>query len=122
MGLLDRGRVMRNRRANQANGLAATYRRGARSCPMTVRPGNTVFSGLQEAAVSVQRGERDYLFDADALVLDEVATTPQDGDRIEETVSGLVYEVREPQTGEPAWRWSGNGRQTIRVHTRRVPT
>jgi hypothetical protein len=125
MGLLARGQAMLNRTFQGMEGVAVTYTRLVggveRSVDLTAWRGNTLFAGLTED-VSVQWGERDYLVLAADLVLPTTgATTPHAGDRLTETVSGRVYEVSSPDTGEPAWRPSDDRNDTrYRIHAKRV--
>jgi hypothetical protein len=126
VGLLARGQAMLNRTFQGMEGVAVTYTRLVggveRSVELTAWRGNTIFAGRTEQDVSVQWGERDYLVLAADLVLPTTgATTPHAGDRLTETVSGRVYEVASPDTGEPAWRPSDDRNDTrYRIHAKRV--
>lgn len=120
MGMLADGQTMLNRRLKEAGGLTVVYSRGLASSELTARLGNTLFSGLNDQAIGIKRGQRDYLIEVADLVLDGEATTPHTGDRITEADAETVWEVCEPVTGEPAWRYSDQGRTLFRVHCRRA--
>ena len=64
---------------------------------------------------------RDYLIDAEDLVLAGAQVQPQAGDRIEETDDTgavWVHEVVKPGGNEQEWRWHDRGRRTYRIHTK----
>lgn len=99
-----------------AAGATVTYARGATSLTVTAVVGRTVFSSNADGGPRVEFGDRDYLVavaDLAALV------APRIGDRITDA-AGLVFEVQEPNTGEPAWRYSDPDRTEFRVHCKRV--
>jgi hypothetical protein len=122
MGLLAGGQRMILRALTADVGRPVLYSRtvdgGTRSITFHAWPGRTIFSGLTEAGVSVQRSDRDYLFAAADLVLGGIPTTPMRGDRIEDDAG--VFELASPQTDEPVWRYSDQFRTVIRVHVQRV--
>jgi len=100
-----------------------TYRRGAASVSLPATFGRTVFQ-IDNGYGLIERTEsRDYLALAADLVLDDVVTLPQRGDRVCETVGNqtLIYEVLAPGK-EPVWRYSDPYRQTLRIHTKHVAT
>lgn len=101
----------------EAAGVTVAYTRGVTSITLTAVVGRTVFVSNAEGAPRVQFGERDYLIEVADLTLG----TPKLGDRITETIDGtaVVFEVQEPEAGEPAWRYSDQGRTRYRVHTKR---
>lgn len=125
MGLLQRGQAMLNRALGDTEATPApvVYSRRVGSATQTVtlsraRYGRTLFSGLQESAVAVQWGERDYLIEVAELALNGSPTTPQRGDRI--TDGATVWELASPETDEAPWRYSDQYRTTYRVHVKRV--
>lgn len=123
MSLLSRGQSWLNRTLAVAAGVSLTYTRGAQSVTLTGWVGRTAFAQLpgSGSGAAVIWGDRDYLIPVSDLVLGGSAVTPQRGDRISETIDGvsLTFEVLAPGT-EPAWRYSDAGRQTYRVHCKKV--
>jgi hypothetical protein len=126
MGLLHRGQAMLNRSLGTAGGVSVTYTRGATTVTIldtdgAAWVGRTAFASTQQGAARVEWGDRDYLILASALA---ALGEPQVGDRVAETVEGveLVFEVKTPRTGEPAWRYSDPTRTVYRVHAKRVGT
>jgi len=96
---------------------SVTYRRGATEVTVLATIGRTPFR-LEDDGVRFRVETRDYLIapaDLGALF------PPVSGDRIQETVDGVIHtnEVTGPG-GEPEWRWSGPDRQRMRVHTTRI--
>ena len=115
---------MLNRSLGESEGVSVIYSRRVSSTTYTVtiseaRVGRTLFSGLEESAVSVQWGERDYLITVADLVLNGAATTPQRGDRITDA-DGIVWELASPETNEAPWRYSDQTRTLYRCHCKRV--
>ena len=65
----------------------------------------------------IEFGDRDYLITAADLTFGEPAL----GDRITESIGSegsRTFEVMTPNTGEPAWRYSDQGRTVWRIHTK----
>lgn len=95
---------------------AATYRRGADELTVNVtwgKPGLEEFAGVGTGTVHE---------DADALIEDyddliDQFGVPRVGDEIEQT--GIVRRVL-PMDGQSVYRWSGNARQVLRIHTKIV--
>lgn len=100
--------------------------------PLSIRfvawPGKTLFARLMnnDDESSVAWGDLDYLF----LLADAKAAgfvwPPVQGDRITDptvldptTLQPVVFQLMTP-TGEPIWRYSDEGRTTVRVHCKRV--
>lgn len=106
------------RTARQVAGVAVTYRRGEASVELTAVVGQTPTERDDGTGIVVRSKVRDYLIMATDLVLAGEPASPQKGDRIEEA-DGHVYEVM-PVGSEPAWRYSGPGRDVFRVHTRLI--
>lgn len=127
MGLLHRGTAMLNRCMGVAGGVTVTYTRAADpGNPVTIAAesgrawvGRTAFASNAQDKARLVWGDRDYLILASALPAE-----PAEGDRIAETVSGVacVFEVLEPDTGEPAWRWADEGRTVYRLHVKEQAT
>lgn len=83
--------------------------------------GRTVFAMNQPGKARVEYGERDFLVTKTNLVAAHASfTAPAVGMRF--TVSGetTVYECRQPDGIEPAWRWSDPQETTYRIHTVQV--
>jgi len=122
MSLLSRGQRWLNNSLQGAAGVSLTYTRGAQSVTLTGWVGRTAFAQAGgQGGAAVIWGDRDYLFPAADLILGGSVVTPQRGDRITEIIAGttLTFEVIAPGN-EPAWRYSDAGRQTLRVHTKKV--
>ena len=98
-----------------AAGESVTYTRNATSITLTAVVGRTVFASNAEGGARIEFGDRDYLIAAADLTFG----TPREGDRITDA-AGLVFEVQEPGTGEPAWRYSDPDRTEFRIHVKRV--
>ena len=109
--------------AQQAKHLArlVQYRRGDTTLDLLAAVGRTVFEVESATGVLERIESRDFLIAAVDLVFDGQVTVPQPGDQILETVgpATLVYEVMAPSK-EPAWRYAGPYRVTLRVHTKQV--
>lgn len=96
------------------------YARGAASAALSATVGRTEFVQVDEYGIDRKSESRDYLFTAADLVLGGVLITPARGDRVRERVGDawLIYEVGPPAgVSEPAFKWSGSERITLRVHT-----
>lgn len=123
MSLLSRGQRWLNNTLQGAGGVSVTYTRGVQSVTLTAWVGRTAFAQLPGTGTgaAVIWGDRDYLVPAADLLLGGQVVTPQRGDRITEVIDGasLTFEVMAPGA-EPAWRYSDAGRQTLRVHTKKV--
>ena len=67
---------------------------------------------------------RDFLIDVADYAPTGTATLPQQGDKIRETQGGVtyVYEVLQPGTGIPFFRYSDDHRTKLRVHTIEIDT
>jgi hypothetical protein len=100
-------------------GVEVKYRRGADWVRIRAVPGQTTFNITDANVVVSETRSRDYLIQADDLVIGGVVVTPQRGDLIEETVGAKIqiYEVTRPD-GEQPWRYADHGRTSIRVHTK----
>lgn len=127
MSLMTRATAALVRRQQQAavSGNAVTYARGAERVDLTNKAwcGRTLFrrNPLDVSGAAVVWGDRDYLIPVADLVIGGIAVTPKRGDRVEETIGGVVvtFEVVTPPN-EPEWRYSDQGRAVYRVHTKKV--
>lgn len=121
MKLFDKLRTWLPAQTQAIAGVTVTYTRGATSTSLTATFGRTAFSVGAEAqgAARLIWGDRDYFLIAAAMASLGV---PRHGDRIAETIDdvAVVFEVQEPPTGEPCWRWAGEDRYEYRVHVKRV--
>ena len=98
-----------------------TYQRGQATAVVSAGIGRTTFQVDNGTGVVETFESRDLLILTGDLVLGGLATLPQAGDRIRETVDGAtyIYEVLAPGN-EPAWRFSDPYRRTLRIHTKQV--
>lgn len=95
----------------------ATYRRGANELEITVCWGGPAVGEFETTGTTVV-SER-----ADAIVLEYADLfaqfgIPQIGDEIE--ADGIVRRVLPMDDNGPCYRWSGNARQALRIHTKIV--
>lgn len=99
-----------------ADGADVTYTRGATSRTVPAVAGQTLSGSNSEGPVRTEVGDGDYLILASDLA---AFGTPQIGDRITDAV-GLVFEIQDTNTGDPAWRYTDTTRIEYRIHTKRV--
>lgn len=106
-----------------AAGVSVTYTRAAGGT-ISLEPwvGRTLFSGTVEGGARVQWGDRDYIVRRDELVSGGSEIPPALGDRLTEVIGGVstTFEVQNPDTGEPAWRWADAARSMYRLHVKKV--
>jgi hypothetical protein len=75
----------------------------------------------QARATRVDRLERDFLIRSSELLLGGASVVPAEGDRITETIDGVVCVFESIKTPtEPAWRYTDATRAMIRIHTKQV--
>lgn len=111
-----------NRKLKQHAGESLVYSRGVHSVTLTAIPGKTLLQLNDDlGGVRVEWTDRDYLITASELILNGSVTLPQRGDQIREVIGSQtkVYEVTAPGP-EPVWRWSDEGQQVLRVHTKEI--
>ena len=104
-------------------GVRVEYRRGDSWVMLDAIPATSETASQESAQGFYSRVQmRDYLIDAEQLVLDGVRTTPTEGDEVIETHAGRrhVYEASGAGSGGSPWRYSDPGRTRFRVHTRLV--
>jgi hypothetical protein len=127
MGLLSKGQAMVNRAHKATESVAVTYARKTDAGVLLTTPTPTIqarhgrvmsSSRQEESGVAVQYSERVYLIEVADLVLGGQPTTPDRGDRI--TEGGMIWELAQPEAGEPAWRYSDQGRTLYRCYAKRV--
>jgi len=104
-------------------GITVTYVRGEASFDVLAVVGQTAFRITRSYGPGVVVRMRDYLIDAADLATGGIYP-PEVGDRIEETLGSdtHIHEVLEPGNGEPAWRWSDEFNQRLRIHTKHIDT
>ena len=100
-----------------------TYERGALAVEVRATIGQTVFEHDDGQGALIRTQVRDYLIDANRLVLGGETVLPKPGDHIRETADGktFVYEVM-AIAGEPCWRYSDPFRLKLRIHTKLTDT
>lgn len=123
---LQEGLARLAERRNEHMARTVVYRRPATGAwvELAATVGRTEFHLAGEFGAEIRVVRRDYLINAEDLVLIGLTETPLASDRIEETDGDTVYvyEVMGPGGGEPDWRYSDAYRRTLRVHTKHVGT
>ncbi|MEX2670921.1 MAG: hypothetical protein WD294_02300 [Phycisphaeraceae bacterium] len=99
-----------------------TYRRGDASVEVQATIGRTVFRVDDTYGNVIRHVSRDYLIRAADLVVNDEATVPQRGDRIEEVIGDqlVTHEVMSPDKATGDWRYSDPQRLTLRIHTKQI--
>lgn len=108
--------------AMQMAGASIDYIRGENTLSaLDAIPSEERYEVADEEGVVQEIHSRDYLLTIDDLVIGGAAIEPRAGDRIVETVNGqtLTFEVF-PVDRERCFRYRDHGRQSIRIHTKRV--
>ena len=97
------------------------YRRGDSAVEVAATVGATRYETNGSYGVIVEGEVRDYLIAWEELVFGGAETLPEEGDRIEEDIGGTthVFEVQDFGT-DGCYRFTGPGRQALRVHTRYI--
>ena len=118
MSLFSKARDWLAGAVQDAAGVSVTYTRGVQTLSLTAVVGRTVFASNAEGGPRIEFGDRDYL----VKVADLTLGVPKVGDRVAQTVDtvAMVFEVQNPETGEPAWRYSDPARTVYRIHCKRV--
>lgn len=120
MNLFAKARDWLPQKLQQAAGVGSlTYTRGAESITLEPWVGRTAFaSNRPDGTARLEWGDRDYLVRVSELTFGE----PAEGDRITETIEGVdcVFEVMQPDTGEPPWRFADPQRTMYRLHVKQV--
>lgn len=115
--LLNNGSIWLAGILKQHAGREITYRRGGRSVTLRATIGATMREDVGEEGIAIEWRTTDYIFQPSLLVLGGVVTEPQDGDTIDDSVTGTTHVVSS-DPGESAWRYDGPQRQLIRVSTK----
>lgn len=98
-----------------------TYQRGASSIEVRANLGRSEGEQEESGRLITRFESRDYLIDVADLLLDDLASEPQEGDRIIEgpLEDGKVYQVA-PIPGRTCWEYADAYRNKFRVHTKFV--
>lgn len=116
----EQQRVRQFKAQRTLHGIAVTYDTGSEELSITVLPGSTRTTVEDsQTGVQLRSAVDDFLILASDLVVDDVQIYPRAGHEITRS-DGAVYRVVPQLAGEPAWRWSGNEKQIMRVHTQLV--
>lgn len=101
-------------------GVLVTYVRGDSATELVAVVGSTEFTVAVDGTVT-QVTSRDYLIEADTMVVDGQPIVPQAGDIIREERGSttLSFEVR-PFGHEPCYRESDRNGLLLRIHTKQV--
>ncbi len=105
--------------AKKADGVSVVYGRGLVTKSLTAWIGTNNFSRDQSTAIVPISSDRDYLLYT--MDLGELGV-PQRGDRITETINGVVcvYEATPTADGNPCWVYQGHSQAMTRIYTKRV--
>jgi len=98
------------------------YRRGDDTVEINPGKGRSTFNVDSGQGVYVTVQAHDFLIETAELVLADEVTLPQRSDTILETTdtgATYTYEILE-LNGEPAWRYSDEYRQQLRVHAKLI--
>ncbi len=99
-----------------------TYHRGVDSVSVSATIGRKADRVNSDHDLIVSYSDRDFLIQANDLVLDGAQIEPKRGDKIKQTdADGTVhvYEVSSPGD-EPCWRWSDRFHVLRRIHTQQI--
>lgn len=119
---------MLNRVLKDSEGIDVIYSRrignNVYATALTVQPAGGQGTGETES-VSIGWSERDFLIEADDLLLNNLGTTPQRGDRITipsvDTGEDQVWELAAQQSDIPCWSYSDPQTRTLfRVRCKRA--
>ena len=106
----------------QAAGVSIVFRRGgAESDPFKAKVGRTEFVQESGEQVIARIRTRDYLIGVEDYKLEDQAVTPEDDDRILETINGRECEFQIcSEGGEPPYVYSDTAQTQFRIHTKQV--
>lgn len=123
--LLERGLKMLSRSTPGVAGGRIIYQRGTDQIWMEATFGRSEFNVETTEAVWIESSDRDFIVDAESLILGGKRATPQRGDRItvveEEHGDRQVFEVLAP-AGAQVYRLCDPQGNLIRIHTKRLTT
>lgn len=106
------------------NDLAAVdivYIRGESSIEVKAVVGRSPQTVNDEGGLLIDIDSRPYMVMVEDLVIDDAATVPMRGDRIQQTIDGedLLFEVL-PTPGKQESQYSDAGRTQFRINTKRI--
>ena len=115
--LLDKGSAWLESQRKQHMTRDVTYARGIITAVVKATIGRTEYETDDGQVVRTEFTDRDFLISVADLILNGVATLPEEGDQIRETqgTSLLIFEVM-------GWRYSDPYRRTFRLETKHVGT
>lgn len=124
--LLRDGMVWLNATMREHVAQTVVYQRGADSVTLRATIGRSEGETEKEYGAREHWESKDFLISSAALVIGGVVVAPAEHDRVIETISDqygealfiVTHEVLPPSNEEPAWRYSDEHRQTLRVHTK----
>lgn len=116
-GVAALGRVLRSHAAQ-----SILYKRGTAVVQIDATKGSTLFESDTASGGLLRIESRDFIFEAERLVIEGDVTTPARGDKIEEMQGGktYTYEVLDLGAGTQPWRYCDPYRTLIRVHTKKI--
>lgn len=103
-------------------GESVVYWRGTQSVSLQAVPGSSTFETTSVTEMPVLYASRDWIFQADELVLGGVPTTPKRGDLVKQTVGDKTTTFEVLSDGSQVFRYCDVGRSRIRVHTKEKAT
>lgn len=114
MDMLQKGLAWLNRQRETYLADEISYTRNCcgETLMIPATKGSTLFRSEDSYGVVIRVRSVDFIVSASAL-----GFAPDRGDEI--VCNNRIYEVLAPNK-EPVWRWSGNSREMIRIHTKEI--
>ena len=111
------GRVLRQHASQPV-----VYVRGSHRVQVDATIGRTTFETTNTGGVVVETESRDFIVDADDLLLPSGITTPQRGDRIHEMrgTTKYIYEVTPLGEDGRCYRPADGYHNKLRIHTKEI--
>ena len=115
--LLDKGSAWLESQRTQHMTHDVTYARGIIMATVKATIGRTEYETDDGQVVRTEFTDRDFLISVADLILNGIATLPEEGDQIRETHGDkvLIFEVM-------GWRYSDPYRRTFRIETKHIGT
>lgn len=115
--VLDKGSAWLERQRTQHMTRDVTFARGIITAVVKATIGRTEYETDDGQVVRTEFTDRDFLISVADLILNGVATLPEEGDQIREVQGNslLIFEVM-------GWRYSDPYRRTFRLETKHVGT